>query len=483
MTNITSNINKYAEKSPNKSAIITKSQTVSYQEWSSLISKTANWLHSFSAPNKTAAIMLPNGIPFLQLFTGASMAGWTAVPFDLKWKAEELRERIEISSPSIVITDRESYEQIDRLHTSVIIWDDALEDISGQSTSFSIDSESNPPFYMGFTSGTTGSPKAFIRSHHSWKASFEVNTHDFNMNEEENVLIPGALIHSHFLYGAVSTLCTGGTVHLLEKFSAAQVLSSITEHPISTLYTVPTMVSAILREKRIIEKPIKIFSSGAKWDEASKLEICKIFPRLSMIEFYGASELSYVTFLADEDIDGSVGKPCHGVEIEIRDADGRKLAPYETGKIFVRSELIFDGYLINNTVQSIQDEYGWATVDDMGYVDDRGYLYISGREKNMILYGAINIFPEEIEKVISLHPDVVEVAVIGLEDPYWGQIAAAVIKGSTTALEMKRLCKEHLASYKVPRRWIFTEEMPYTAGGKIARAQLKDSIERKVISH
>src|SRR5690606_16327257 len=100
--------------------------------------------------------------------------------------------------------------------------------------------------------------------------------------------------------------------------------------------------------------------------------------------------------------------------IEIRDADGRKLAPYETGKIFVRSELIFDGYLINNTVQSIQDEYGWATVDDMGYVDDKGYLYISGREKNMILYGAINIFPEEIEKVISLHPDVVEVAVIGL---------------------------------------------------------------------
>lgn len=102
---------------------------------------------------------------------------------------------------------------------------------------------------MGFTSGTTGSPKAFIRSHKSWAASFEVNTHDFCMSEEENVLIPGALIHSHFLYGAVSTLCTGGTVHLLEKFSAAQVLSCITEHPISTLYTVPTMVSAILREK------------------------------------------------------------------------------------------------------------------------------------------------------------------------------------------------------------------------------------------
>ncbi|WP_284521941.1 AMP-binding enzyme [Cytobacillus pseudoceanisediminis] len=237
------------------------------------------------------------------------------------------------------------------------------------------------------------------------------------------------------------------------------------------------------KRKRIIEKPIKIFSSGAKWDETSKLEISKIFPQLSMIEFYGASELSYVTFLADEDIAGSVGKPCHGVEIEIRGTDGRKLAPYEIGKIFVRSELIFDGYLSNETIHSIQDQDGWATVDDMGYVDNKGYLYISGREKNMILYGAINIFPEEIEKVISLHPDVEEVAVIGLEDQYWGQIAAAVIKGKTDALELKRLCKKHLASYKVPRRWIFTEEMPYTAGGKIARAQLKESFERKVISH
>ncbi|KON88219.1 acyl-CoA synthetase [Sporosarcina globispora] len=483
MTNITANIKKLAEESPNKAAIITKSRTINYKEWNTLLCKTANWLESFSFDNKTAGFLLPNGIPFLQLFTGASMAGWTAVPYDIKWKAEELNKRIEISSPSIVITAKEYYDQIAHLHPLVLIWEDALKIISSQSTSFHIDSESNRPFYMGFTSGTTGIPKAFIRSHKSWAASFKVNQHDFKMNKQENVLIPGALIHSHFLYGAVSTLCTGGTVYLLHKFSAAQVLFFFEERPISALYTVPTMVSAILKEKRIIEKPIKIISSGAKWDETSKLKISKTFPKLSMIEFYGASELSYVTFLADEQKSGSVGKPCHGVEIEIRGKSGEKLAPNEVGKIYVRSDLIFDGYLSNDTIHTIQDKDGWATVDDMGYVGDEGYLYISGREKNMILYGAINIFPEEIEKVISLHPAVEEVAVIGLEDQYWGQIAVAIIKGKTNVLELKRLCKNHLASYKVPRKWIFTEEMPYTAGGKIARAQLKKSIERKVITH
>ncbi|MBG9543121.1 acyl-CoA synthetase [Cytobacillus firmus] len=483
MSNITANIKKFAEESPNKAAIISKSQTLSYKEWSSLLCKTANWLHSLPVANKTAAILLPNGIPFLQLFTGASMAGWKAAPFDLKWTAEELSQRIEISNPTIVITGKEYYDQISRLHPFVLTWEDAMEEISTQSTSFHTDSENNRPFYMGFTSGTTGSPKAFIRSHKSWAASFKVNEHDFKMNEKEHVLIPGALIHSHFLYGAVSTLCTGGTVYLLDKFNAALALFYIEERPISALYTVPTMVSAILKEKRIIEKPVKIISSGAKWDEASKQEISKMFPKLSMIEFYGASELSYITFHGNEQKAESVGKPCHGVEIEIRGTKGEKLAPYEIGKIYVRSDLIFDGYLLNDKIHTIQDQDGWATVDDMGYVDDEGYLFISGREKNMILYGAINIFPEEIEKVISQHPAVEEAAVIGMKDPYWGQIAVAIIKGKTDALELKRLCKNHLASYKIPRKWIFTEEMPYTAGGKIARAQLKDSIERKVISH
>ncbi|MEK3854328.1 AMP-binding protein [Cytobacillus sp. FSL H8-0458] len=483
MTNITANIEKFAEDSPNKAAIIMKDEALNYKEWNTLLCKTANWLNSLSFGNKTAGFLLPNGVPFLQLFTGAAMAGWTAVPFDLKWKAEELNERIRISSPSIVVTVKEYYDQVSSMHPFVLLWEDALKEIGGQIPVFHIDSERNKPFYMGFTSGTTGRAKAFIRSHKSWAASFKVNEHDFKMNETEHILIPGALLHSHFLYGAVSTLCTGGTVYLLDKFNAGQALLYIEEQPITSIYTVPTMVSAILKEKRIIEKPLKIISSGAKWDETSKQEIRKMFPKLSMIEFYGASELSYITFHREERKADSVGRPCHGVEIEIRGTKGEKLFPNEIGKIYVRSGLIFDGYLLNDAIHTIQDQDGWATVDDMGYVDEQGYLFISGREKNMILYGAINIFPEEIEKVISLHPAIEEAAVIGMEDPYWGQIAVAIIKGKTNALELKRLCKKHLASYKIPRKWIFTEEMPYTAGGKIARSQLKESIERKVTSH
>ncbi|GLB60099.1 AMP-binding protein [Cytobacillus sp. NCCP-133] len=485
MANITSSIQEFSMRFPDKAAIVTNSQTLCYQDWYSLIAKTASWLHTLPFSAKRIGFILPNGIPFLQLFAGASMAGWTAVPFDLKWKDDEWKKRLRLSDPSIMITTKEYYHQMTPYHPFVLIWEDCLEEILKKEQTIHIETNCSPPFYMGFTSGTTGDPKAFVRSHQSWAASFLVNKHDFCMDEEEHVLIPGSLIHSHFLYGAVSTLCTGGTVHLLNKFSAAKSLSLLEARAITTLYVVPTMISAILKEDRIIDKAIKIISSGAKWDEQSKAEFYKSFPQASMIEFYGASELSYVTCLGDGKKADSVGKPCYGVEIEIRGTNNEKLEPYEIGKVHVRSDMIFDGYLYPEAKQpgSIQDEEGWATVDDMGYVDDEGYLYISGREKNMILYGAINIFPEEIEKVISQHPEVEEVAVIGLSDPYWGQITAAVIKGYASTLELKRLCKHHLAAYKVPRKWFYLDEMPYTTSGKIARAKLRDSIESKVISY
>jgi len=207
---------------------------------------------------------------------------------------------------------------------------------------------------------------------------------------------------------------------------------------------------------------------------------------MTMYEFYGASELSFITVLPDrEGIEkaATVGKPCYGIEVQIRRPDQELAKPTETGKIYVRSKLMIDGYFDQDgrTLHSIQDEAGWATVHDMGYLDEDGFLYIVGREQNMILYGGINIFPEEIEKVLSLHPDVEEVAVIGLSDSYWGQVVAAAVKGKGSPLELKRFCKTHLSSYKIPRKWFFLAEMPYTTSGKIARAELIKRMESKVV--
>jgi long-chain acyl-CoA synthetase len=207
-----------------------------------------------------------------------------------------------------------------------------------------------------------------------------------------------------------------------------------------------------------------------------------------MYEYYGASELSFVTVLSDRENKqrpGSVGKPCYNVEIKIRKSNHELAKVNEIGKIFVRSKMIFMGYVSNDTqvIRSTRDKEGWITVDDMGYVDDGGFLYIVGREKNMILYGGINIYAEEVEAVLTSHPDVHAAAVIGIYDKYWGQIVTAVIQGNASKMELRKLCKMILASYKIPRKWHFMKEIPLTTSGKIARPKIQEMVESKVNGH
>ncbi|MGM0873215.1 MAG: AMP-binding protein [Bacillota bacterium] len=488
MGNITNTYAQHAHDFPDKIAIQTIDEKLTYRKWYDLICKTANWFDSRQSSTNTVGLLMPNGVPFLQLFIGASTAGWVTVPFDLKWKGAEIKKRLALSQPSIVITTRDKYSMMKEVYQHVMIWEDCLEEIKKTASERRKENEGDLPFYMGFTSGSTGEPKAFIRSHESWINSFDCNRFDFHIEEKDHVLIPGSLIHSHFLYGAISTLFLGGTVYLLEKFSIIQSLEWIHTQPISVIYVVPTMLEAFLREKVMIEKNLKIISSGAKWEEHSKLKIREMFCNSFMYEFYGASELSFVTVLSNNETKqkpGSVGKPCHNVEIQIRTSTKKRAKNDEVGKIYVRSKMLFSGYLNSEkcTIQSIQDEDGWITVDDMGYLDEDGFLFIVGREKNMILYGGINIYAEEIETVLSSHPDVEAVAVVGTNDPYWGQIVSAVIQGKATKMELRKRCKIKLASYKIPRNWHFMKEIPLTTSGKIDRPKIQEMLERQVNSY
>lgn len=471
MPNMTETYKDHALTSPDKLAVWTKEQRLSWAEWTKLVNQTVNWLDSLDAERKVVAFLLPNGIPFLQLFAGAAMAGWIAVPLDEKWTEQETRSRLELARPSLMISDR------DRI--GAVSAHDCLREISCMpSERYAADCNANLPFYMGFTSGTSGTPKAFVRSHESWVESFACSTYDFGIQGTDAALIPGSLVHSHFLFGAVSSLYLGGTVWLLEKFSASRAKALIDKAAVNVVYAVPTMIEALLKEEPLKQR-VKFISSGAKWLDGSKEKMAAL--DMQRYELYGASELSFVTVMTEQDEarkPGSVGRACRGVELEIRDADGEPLRQGETGKIFVRSRMLFDGYLqADGTMRRPIGEDGFMTVDDMGCLDEDGYLYIAGRENNMILYGALNIFPEEIEHVLARHPHVEEAAVIGMPDAYWGEIAVAVICGEASKLELQRWCRMELASYKVPRKWVYIDDMPHTISGKIARTQLKNMLE------
>lgn len=484
MVGITLSYIKHTCIHPNKMAIKEKDRLLTYKEWHESVCQVANWLNKEKTTNKTVAILLENRIEFLQIFAGAAMAGWVCVPLDLKWKQDELEARLELANPSIVITSEQyKMSELPRINGTVLSINKWNQMVDNQlNTYHSSESVQNHPFYMGFTSGSTGEAKAFLRAQDSWVHSFDCNLHDFHMKNNDTVLLAGTLVHSLFLYGAISALYLGQTVYLIEKFIPSHVLSILEQENISVMYTVPTMLEALYKEESVIEQEIKIISSGAKWEAEAKQKVKTVFPYAKRYEFYGASELSFVTALTDVESErkaSSVGKPCHNVQIRICNEKGKELKQGEIGTIYAKSDQFFMGYLLNGDLSCQVTEDGWMTVHDIGYQDEEGFLYIVGREKNMILFGGINIFPEEIESVLGTHPNVDEIVIVGVKDGYWGEKPVAIVKGKGTKQELKRFCLQHLSSFKIPREWYFIDEIPHTSSGKIAREVAKHIVVKQ----
>ncbi|MBE3102852.1 MAG: AMP-binding protein, partial [Bacilli bacterium] len=257
---------------------------------------------------------------------------------------------------------------------------------------------------------------------------------------------------------------------------------------ITTLYVVPTMFASLVKELGKgdgRQKITRLISSGAKWEEGLKQKVRNQFQEAQLYEFYGASELSFVTYLDNQgniQKPGSVGKPFHNVEISIR-KDGREVTLGEVGLLYVKSDMVFIEYYQNYAETNRVFDNGWATVGDLAKQDEEGYLTILGRENNMIITGGLNVYPEEIESVLLQMLEIEEVIVLGIPDDYWGEKIHAIVKikeGQTLKKQViTSYCRKQLANYKVPRTYHFLDSFPYTSNGKIARGELKELLTKK----
>ena len=473
---ITSTYPSHSNRYPERLAIVTDQVRLTYHEWQTSVQRTAAAFLKQPSKEKRVALFLPNDVLFLQLFAGANDAGWAAIVGDMRWKEQEISDRMYQTSPDLIIADKKLKEHFQHLPFPVL-FSDELDGWITEETLNNNGTDADLPFYIGFTSGSTGSPKAFVRSHASWIETFICNEKDLGLKPDEHVLIPGSFVSSTFIYGAMSTLYSGGTTYILKKFSAKNIMKYIEAYPISVIYVVPTMLQALISEGYESEKRITFISTGAKLLPSVKHNFRERFPNAVIHEFYGTSELSYISVLKDEDdeiYDSSVGRPFHNVEVFIQKEDGNEAKPGEEGTLYVKSKMVFDEY-INNPVETDNVIKGdWSTVHDIAKVDENGYIYILGRKNDMILYGANNIYPQEIEKVIKSYKGVEEAAVIGVPDEYWGEKVVAFVKGDVKLNSLKSYCLKNLSAYKIPRIWRRLDSFPETTGGKISRQQLKE---------
>ncbi|MBM7551487.1 AMP-binding protein [Thalassobacillus pellis] len=480
-------IHELAAFTPDRIAIQADNQQLTYKQLQQQITACQRRIANLFPKYKglKVGILLENNPDWLKLFIAVSDMGAIAIPFDPKWTEPQLFDIWKDAEPDLVVYSEKYINRFPFLQTAKSISFLELIALEDQLKGFEkTAADKEDIFYIGYTSGTTGKPKGYMRTHASWADCFSEGASIFSLCDKDHLLVPGPLVHSHFLYAAVQALHIGATLHLCDSFEPEKVWCQLEQEPITVLYIVPTMFEALKRIKQ--EDELKslhtIISSGASWHKRSKQEAARMFPNASIFEFYGASELSFVSVqrAADSHIpEGVIGESFPKVEISIRNKQGYEADINEVGTIYVKSPWTFAGYKNLPEKDSEVFDGEWATVGDLAYRSSEGQMVLIGRNKNMIISGGLNIYPEEVEQVINRHSEIEEVIVLGLPDTYWGEQVTAVYKqrSPVSVRVLEQLCKKYLPRYKCPKKWIYVDDFFYTASGKVARKQMKEWVE------
>lgn len=341
---------------------------------------------------------------------------------------------------------------------------------------------------MIYTSGTTGQPKGAVRSGSGDPEQTRALLALIGYQPDDVYLSTGPLYHSGPGGFMGVAFALGNTVILQRKFDPEDWLRLVATHGVTTTFSAPTPIrmvcslSAAVKRRYDVRSIRRMVANAAPWSFALKQAYLADFPEDSLFEVYGSTELGVNTVLRPEDQlrkPGSCGKPSPGVEIKLVDEDGQDVEkPHVPGELFVRSRSVFQTYHKAQEKYESERRGAFHTVGDVAYFDEEGFYYICDRKKDMIISGGMNIYPAEIEAALEAHPDVYDVAVIGIPSDEWGESVHAVVVArpgsSPTPEAIVAFAREHLAGYKLPRSVSFLPELPRTGSGKILKRTLRE---------
>ena len=351
------------------------------------------------------------------------------------------------------------------------------------------DGDPDSAFLIGFTAGTTSTPKAFTRSRRSWQASFEASIEFFGLRPDDKTLAPGPLSASLNLYALSECLYAGTEFHTLRNFDVGAAHAVIIHDGITRLVLVPTMLR-LLSERGLLASvdasAIRtIICAGSKLDARTLDAARRWAPNATIFEYYGAAELSFVSgrgFAAGEPLDAAgtaIGRPFPGVEVQILDDHGRSLPDGTPGNISVKSPMVCQGYLWGDDGKALRCLGGYFTVGDQGYLQD-GDLHILGRSSDMINTAGQNVYPHEIELALSSVPGVETAVAVGMPDDLRGhRVVAGIIPscGGLTATALTRGLEAFLSRDKRPLHYYLLSEAPLTDRGKVDRRMFLEWID------
>ncbi|MDG4656755.1 fatty acid--CoA ligase [Ectobacillus antri] len=494
---------------PNQEALVEPAKGIrwTYKQWEEQVNKTANaFLANGVTKGDCVSAFLYNSSEFATAYFACAKIGAIFNPINFRLKEREVSYILQDASPKVVLFEQAVAATVETLaekFTSISFWC-----IDGETPAFAtsyhehIAKAIDQPIFITveesdycsimYTSGTTGHPKGVLHRHREMAEHSLICTYYLKYSRDTVGLVTAPLYHCGELHaGILPRVHVGAKNVILHQFETKQVLNTIQEEGITTFFAAPTMWNMLLQEDitRYKLDTMKIGIYGGAAMAPSLVKECKERLHIDLVQIYGMTEMGpVVSFLVEEDQltkAGSAGKACFNHEIRIvkPNEEGVSepddvLAPYEVGEIIMRGPCMMAAYHNRAEATTKATYKGWYHSGDLGYMDRDGYLFVADRVDDMVISGGVNIYPREIEDFLHSHEDVLDVAVLGEPDKLWGErVVAVVVKKNPnlTAEELDAYCKgtNGIADYKRPRQYIFMEELPRNASGKLQKFVLR----------
>jgi long-chain acyl-CoA synthetase len=471
----------HAARRPDHVAVISGDRRMRFAELDESTTRAADALRRRGVGvGDRVAILLPNGIEFVQALLATIKAGAVAVPVNTRLSPEEMDYILDDCAPAAVFSGSD-------IHIGGLVGEGAV-DLPEVPVDFS-------DCVISYTSGTTGKPKGAVLTQENYIVlNGYLNGLMWGLGPDDRQLITTPLAQRTGLARVMNMICHGCGLVIPVKFDAVQTASIIETEQVSFMGTVPTVARMLLP---VIERDPSRFASlrtfvatGEAFPSALKERLHAVLPDLGIYSFYAMTEVGLVASMGPDEqfaYPASVGRVQPGVEACLKDDQFSDVQTGAVGELWVRTGepgrfLSMRGYHNRPDDNARVIRNGWVATGDMGRFDDAGYLYLVDRKKDMIVSGGFNVYCKEVELVIAELPGVRDVAVTGVPDDVFGEAVAAFIELDTGvrlgADDIVKHCRQRIASYKKPRHVYFVDALPRSSAGKVLKRQLAAPVPR-----
>ena len=454
-------------------------------------------------------MLLPNCYQGLETILAPMKAGMAVVPLNVRLHPREHEYLLNDSGASVLVYALEFRDHLAQFRESlgsvkhfICLGDGPGGDLGYESLLESATDTAPEPLidpgdlaWVFYTSGTTGRPKGAMLTHRNLLSMMESFLTDINPTKPDDVLLhaapithgSGLAIFHHIARGAANAFPSTSSLDPPKVFAAIQ------RYRATTMFLAPTMINILAaspdKSRYDLSSLHTVFYGGGPMHTEHIVEAVGTFGNIFVQIFAQGEAPMTVTTLPREEhqVDGdplrlkrlaSAGREVTGTQVRIMDDQDREVPPGQMGQIVVRGDLVMKGYWNNPEATAETLRGGWLHTGDLGYMDSEGYVFITDREKDMIISGGANIYPREVDEVIVQHPAVTEVAVVGVPDSQWGESVKALVvlrEGAhATEAEIIEYCRQRLASYKKPKSVEFLPSLPKNAYGKVLKRELRE---------